>query len=117
MPTAVRPTRSVPDAAELVALGRAQGLDAVGVAPAAAFATTRRHLERRRAGGLHAGMAFTYRAPARSCDPAAALPGAQALVVAALGYRRVAPPAVGADPALVDRGVGVGTRADDATDG
>src|SRR5215471_20629025 len=98
MPTAVRPIRSVPDAAELVALGRQHGLDAVGVAPAAAFATTRRHLEQRRAGGLHGGMAFTYRAPARSCDPGAALPGAQALVVGALGYRRVAPAGVGTDP-------------------
>src|SRR5262245_15668257 len=117
MPTAVRPIRSVPAAAELAALGREQGLDAVGVAPAAAFATTRRHLERRRAGGLHGGMAFTYRAPTRSCDPAAALPGARALVVAALGYRRVAPPAVGTDPALADRGAGAGTSTDDATDG
>ncbi len=33
-------------------------------------------------------MAFTYRAPARSCDPAAALPGARALVVGARSYRR-----------------------------
>jgi epoxyqueuosine reductase len=72
----------------VVALGRRHGLDAVGVAPAVDFATTRRHLERRKAAGLHAGMRFTYLRPERSCDPSRALPGARALVVAARGYRR-----------------------------
>jgi epoxyqueuosine reductase len=89
--TAVRPSRHVPDVADLVALGRAHGLDAVGVAPAAAFATTRRHLDRRLAGGLHGGMAFTYRSPGRSTDPAAALPDARSIVVAARSYRRSPP--------------------------
>ena len=88
VPTATRPARRVPDVADLVALGRDQGLDAVGVAPAEPFATTRRHLERRRAAGLHGGMAFTYRRPERSSDPGAALPGARALVVGARSYRR-----------------------------
>jgi epoxyqueuosine reductase len=98
VPIAVRSDRRVPAAADLVALGRAHGLDAVGVATAERFATAERQLERRKAGGLHGGMAFTYRAPARSCDPAAALPGARALVVGARSYRRepvpvsVAPP-------------------------
>ena len=78
----------MPAAATLVALGREHGLDAVGVAPADPFATAQRHLERRKAGGLHGGMAFTYRSPARSCDPGAALPGARALVVGAWSYRR-----------------------------
>jgi epoxyqueuosine reductase len=73
-------------------VGRAHGLDAVGVAPAVPFATTRRHLERRRAAGLHAGMAFTYRRPERSSDPGQALPGARAIVVGARSYRRVASP-------------------------
>ena len=88
MPSTLRPARRVPASAEVVALGRRHGLDAVGVAPATAFATTRRHLERRKAAGLHAGMRFTYLRPERSCDPSRALPGARALVVAALGYRR-----------------------------
>jgi len=98
VPTASRPERRVPDAAELVALGRAHGLDAVGVAPAEPFATTRHHLERRRAAGYHGGMSFTYRRPERSCDPGMALRDARALVVAARGYRRAAPPAVHGDP-------------------
>jgi epoxyqueuosine reductase len=81
-----------------VALGRAHGLDAVGVAAAAPFATTQRHLERRRAAGLHAGMAFTYRRPARSTDPGRALPGARAMVVGARRYRSAGPPTVGPAP-------------------
>ncbi len=88
MPTAVRPTRRIIASADLVDLGRAQGLDAVGVAPATAFATTRRHLEQRKAAGLHAGMRFTYLHPERSTDPTTAVPDARALVVAARSYRR-----------------------------
>ena len=80
-----------------MAVGRAHGLDAVGVAPARPFATTRRHLERRRAAGLHAGMAFTYRRPERSSDPGQALPDARAIVVGARSYRRAtAEPSSGA---------------------
>jgi epoxyqueuosine reductase len=90
VPTTPRAARRVPASAEVVALGRRHGLDAVGVAPATVFATTRRHLEGRKAAGLHGGMRFTYLRPERSCDPAAALPGARALVVAARGYRRAA---------------------------
>jgi epoxyqueuosine reductase len=89
--TAVRPARRVPDAAEVVEVGRAAGLDAVGIAPAAAFTTTRSHLQRRKAAGLHGGMNFTYRNPERSSDPATALPDARALVVAARSYRREPP--------------------------
>ncbi len=77
-----------PDAEELRAIGLAAGLDAVGVAPADPFEGTRRHLQTRKAAGLHGGMAFTYRNPARSTDPSAALPGARALVVAARSYKR-----------------------------
>src|SRR5207248_9425904 len=76
----------VPDVEELRALGVAAGLDALGVAPAAPFEGTRGHLERRKAAGLHGGMAFTYRNPARSTDPSRALPGARALVVGARSY-------------------------------
>jgi epoxyqueuosine reductase len=77
---------AIPDLEELTALGRAAGLDAVGVAPAEPFASTRRHLEERKAAGLHAGMAFTYRNPARSTDPGASVAGARALVVGARAY-------------------------------
>ena len=74
--------------AEIRAVGRASGLDAVGVAPADPFLGTRVHLERRRERGLHGGMRFTYKNPVRSTDPSAALPGAQTLVVGAWAYRR-----------------------------
>jgi epoxyqueuosine reductase len=94
----------VPDVAELVALGRAHGLDAVGVAPAEPFGETRRILEERKAAGLHGGMAFTYRKPERSTDPTATVPGATALVVGARSYRRSTP----AQP--TDRPVGVVAR-------
>lgn len=70
----------------LVAVGRAAGLDAVGIAPATPFERTRRELEQRKALGLAAGMQFTYRNPARSTDPGRALDGARSLVVGALSY-------------------------------
>ena len=78
-------------AEELTTIARAAGLDAVGIAPAEPFTGTRRHLEERRAAGLHGGMAFTYRNPARSTDPAATVPGARALVVGAKAYATEAP--------------------------
>jgi epoxyqueuosine reductase len=82
-----------PTTEDMRAVGRAAGLDAVGVAPAVPFAGTRRDLEERRASGLHGGMHFTYGDPARATDPARALPGARALVVGARRYRRADPPA------------------------
>ena len=45
------------------------------------FVEVRRDLEERKAAGLHGGMAFTYRQPARSTDPEVALRDAAALVV------------------------------------
>jgi len=69
-----------------LAAGRASGLDALGVTTAEAFTATRHDLEERRAAGLHGGMQFTYRNPARSTDPRALLPSAQALVAAARSY-------------------------------
>jgi epoxyqueuosine reductase len=85
--------RRVPPVDDLVAAGRAAGLDAVGVAPAVPFSSTRRHLTDRKAAGLHGGMRFTYLRPERSTDPAAALPDARALVVGARSYRRSLDPA------------------------
>lgn len=79
--------------AELTRIGLAAGLDAIGVAPAEPFEATRRTLEDRKQAGLHGGMQFTYRNPARSTDPSDALPGARALVVGARSYRRARPPA------------------------
>lgn len=67
------------------------GLDAVGIAGAGQFVEVRRVLEQRRDDGLSGGMQFTYRNPARSTEPARALPGAQSLVVGALGYSRAEP--------------------------
>lgn len=63
--------------------GEAAGLAAVGVASAEPFEHTRAVLEERRAEGLHGGMAFTYRNPARSTDPSRSLAGARSLVVGA----------------------------------
>ncbi|HUQ39308.1 MAG TPA: tRNA epoxyqueuosine(34) reductase QueG [Acidimicrobiales bacterium] len=84
-------------AEELVALGRDAGLDAVGIAPAQPFLSTRRIITERRDAGLDGGMQFTYRNPERATDPDRALPGAQALVVGARRYKRadVAPPTPG----------------------
>ncbi len=84
---------STPSADEVIAAGLAAGLDAVGVAPAAPFASARATLEERREQGLHGGMAFTYRNPDRSTDPTRTVAGARSLVVGALGYRRQTPEA------------------------
>jgi epoxyqueuosine reductase len=97
-PGAADRRRRVPDAAELVELGRAHGLDAVGVTPAVPFTSTRRALEERKAQGLHGGMAFTYRAPERSSDARQALPDAKAIVVAARSYLRPQPAASSPGP-------------------
>ncbi len=77
---------------------RSEGLAAAGVAAVEPFTDTRRHLYARREAGLHGGMAFTYRNPDRSTDPARILRGARSLVVGALGYLREAPPPRDRDP-------------------
>ena len=74
-----------------LAAGRAAGLDAVGVASAEPFESTRAVLNERRDQGLHGGMAFTYRNPDRSTDPGRVVAGARSLVVGALGYHRPTP--------------------------
>jgi epoxyqueuosine reductase len=83
--------------------GTAAGLDAVGVAAAGPFLDTRRDLEQRKAAGLHGGMQFTYRNPARSTDPSRALADAQALVVGARRYDRQAPPLKATNRARIAR--------------
>ncbi len=76
---------------DLVEVGKANGLDAVGVARAEPFVSTQNDLEERKAQGLHGGMQFTYRNPARSTDPTRALVGAKSLIVAARGYLETVP--------------------------
>ena len=79
---------------ELRAVGTADGLDAMGIAPPDPFTGTRRDLEQRKAAGLHASMQFTYRNPARSTDPSRELPEVAALVVGARRYHRARAAAV-----------------------
>ena len=79
-------------AAELMAVGRRAGLDAVGVCDAAPFEAVASALHRRKREGLHGGMQFTYRNPDRSSDPARTLPGATALIVGAVDFHRDPPP-------------------------
>ena len=64
------------------------GLDALGVTGAEPFTDARKVLRERRAAGLHAGMAFTYRNPERSTTPGRVLDGARSIVVGAHRYRR-----------------------------
>ena len=72
----------------VLAIGADAGLAAVGIAGAEPFTDTRTVLESRRRDGLHGGMQFTYRNPARSTEPERILAGARSLVVGALGYLR-----------------------------
>jgi epoxyqueuosine reductase len=72
--------------AELSRLAAELGLDAVGAAPAEAYAETERHIRERRARGLFARMRFTMARPEVSCHPESLLPGARTVVSAALSY-------------------------------
>ena len=85
-----------PSPDELRAVGRSLGLDVVGFTTAEPFADTRRVLEERKEAGLHGGMQFTYRNPARSTDPTRTMAGARTLVVGARRYLRRPPGDVGA---------------------
>ena len=85
-------------AREVARIGTEHGLDAVGIAPATPFGETRQTLEERKAKGLHAGMQFTYRNPARSTDPGRTLEGARSLVVGARSYRLPDPAADRSEP-------------------
>jgi epoxyqueuosine reductase len=72
--------------AELQALARELGLDAIGVARAEPYADTERHIRERRARGLFADMRFTMARPEESCHPETLLTGARTVVSAALCY-------------------------------
>jgi len=71
---------------ELADLGRAAGLDRVGVTSADPLDRARVALDDRKQQGLSAGMQFTYRNPGRSTEPRRTLPTARSLVVGALAY-------------------------------
>jgi len=76
------------DLQELRSLGQGAGLAALGVATAEPFSEVKVTLERRRDEGLHGGMQFTYRNPARSTDPSRSLASARRLLVGAYGFPR-----------------------------
>ena len=82
----VRRHEPVPSLDELRQLARQHGIEHFGVASAAVLERARRALHERRATGLDAGMAFTYRDPDRSTDPSRAVPGARSIVVGARSY-------------------------------
>ena len=85
---------------QVESLGRAHGLDAVGIAPASPLTRARQILDERKAAGLHGGMEFTYRNPARSTSPDRVVPDAAAIVVGARRYASHPPaPAHGIEPA------------------
>lgn len=71
---------------DLRRLAASHGIDALGVARAEVFASTRDDLHTRKARGLAADMQFTYRNPERSTDPARTLPDARSLLVGAMSY-------------------------------
>ncbi len=85
-------SRVDPDSSDLIDLGFAAGLSAVGVTSAEVFADTRAVLADRKRRSLHGSMQFTYRNPERSTDPGRILPGARSLVVGAWSYRQSARP-------------------------
>lgn len=70
----------------LRALAEQHGLVAFGVAPADPLERARVALEHRRAHGLHAGMSFTFKNPARSTDARASIPWAESFVAGAVRY-------------------------------
>jgi epoxyqueuosine reductase len=77
--------------AELTAVARELGLDAIGVTQAAPYEETERQIRERRARGLFADMRFTMARPEVSCHPEALLPGARSVISAALCYWAEAP--------------------------
>jgi len=81
----------------------AGGAVAVGVCGVEPLTEARRVIEQRRDAGLHGGMDFTFRNPARSTEPTRALPSARSALVAALAYPPQRPAAPEAPAAAVAR--------------
>jgi epoxyqueuosine reductase len=67
-------------------VGEELGLDAVGVARAAPYHDTERHIRERRERGLFGRMRFTMAHPEISCHPERLLEGARSIVSAAVCY-------------------------------
>jgi epoxyqueuosine reductase len=76
---------------ELRRIGRAEGLDSVGICDAAPFTETKQAIEDRKQAGWAAGMQFTFRNPERSTNPLVTMPEAKALYVGARRYARADP--------------------------
>jgi epoxyqueuosine reductase len=76
---------------ELQRLAHELGIDVIGAAAAAPYAETERHIRERRARGLFADMRFTMARPEVSCHPELLVPGARAVVSAALCYYEPGP--------------------------
>jgi epoxyqueuosine reductase len=72
-------------------IGRAAGLDRVGVAPARRFDRARAAIVDRNSRGLSDTMQFTFRNPERSTNPSALLPGARSIIVGAVAYHEPVP--------------------------
>ena len=88
VPSSVMPSLALDESelADLLEVGRANGLDALGVTSASTLDRARAALFERRGRGLHADMAFTYRNPERSTEPSAAVAGARSIIVGARRY-------------------------------
>ena len=73
------------------ALADDHDIDKIGFCSADTFDDVRATLHERKAAGLSADMAFTYRNPDRSADVSRSLDGARSIVVGARSYRRSTP--------------------------
>lgn len=80
------PTADAGYLAELARLTEPFGITHTGVAPAGVLSRARVAIDDRLQRGLVDGMQFTFRNPSRSTDPQRAVPGAQAVFVAARPY-------------------------------
>ncbi len=76
---------------DLEAIAEQHQIEKVGVCSADVFEDVRSVLHERKAAGLSADMAFTYRNPDRSTDPERSLAGARSIVVGVRSYRRSRP--------------------------
>jgi epoxyqueuosine reductase len=90
-------------ARHLCDIGRAAGLDRVGIAPARTFDRARRAIDDRNARGLSDTMQFTFRNPARSTNPSFVVPGARSIIVGAVSYYEATPSTPGANAGRVAR--------------
>lgn len=83
--------RQAPSNDAIAAIGQEHAIDKIGFCSAEVFGDVREALHARKAAGLSADMAFTYRNPDRSTDPSRSVEGARSIVVGARSYRRTKP--------------------------